>query len=438
MSGSPEPSLTKLGPWPAGVNSVAPEYSLPTDPETGAINALREAVNVDINALGWPKRRQGAENRVVATRAHSLFGTPEYLLANVDGVLKAYDADFNATTIKTGVGARYISYAQVNDEIYWSNGVLIRRIDADYIDRPHALATPRPPVLTATVTGGMAAGEYAVSLTQVDAYGKESGASPAAFVTVPANGGIQLSNMPSAVEGAVTTRVYCTPPSGDGDVMYRAYELLPSQSTLYLSKFEPIKQLETAFLIPLPPGDIVRFWNGRVLVACQNQFCWSEALRFGLMHQDSSLRFGARITLMEPVGEGGDGSGVFIADHKRTYFLSGDKPNEWQRVVRYSHPAVPGTSITLPGSALGLETTAPVAFWLATNGVFVVGMPNGRVLPVTEGRLALSVGEQGATMFREYDGFRQLLTTFLTGPGNALGVGDSASATVRRNGVTVT
>ncbi len=429
--------LPKLGPFPAGVNNVAKEDSLPVD-ENGNQTSLRSAINVDLDNDGWPSRRQGRELMVEADRAHSLFPTADHLFGVVDGDLKAYNASFAEQTVRAGVGPRFASFAHVNDDVFWTNGVTHRRVAADLSDHPNAIATPTPPIATAAASGGLAAGEYLVSLTWSDVDGRESGASHPVVVDVAANGGIMLTNLPAAPEDAVTLHAYASPPNADPAILYRAYSLPAGATTLLLGKHQPGVTLKTQWLVPLPPGDIVRLFNGRLLVAFGAMLAWSDALRFGLMHPDNTLRMGQGITLMEPVGDGGDaGAGVFIADHKRTYFLSGNGPEQWQRVIRYPHSAVPGTSLLVPGNVLGLETTQLVAFWLATNGVFCIGMPGGTVAPVTEDRLALPEGERGAVMFREVDGLRQLITSFITGGGNRFGVSDSAVGTVRRHGVTL-
>jgi hypothetical protein len=145
------------------------------------------------------------------------------------------------------------------------------------------------------------------------------------------------------------------------------------------------------------------------------------------------MRVGQVITLLEAVGAGTPSAGCFLADHKNTYWLQGGSPKDWHRVVRYDHPAVPGTSIIVKGTDIGLESTDQVAFWLAANGVFCAGLPGGTLVPLTEGRLALAEGDIGASLFREHDGLRQLITSYLTAGGNGLAIGDSTSATVTRH-----
>lgn len=439
MAGVREKELHSLGPWPAGVNNVANERELPAD-ENGRTIALRAAVNVDLDNAGNPSRRDGYVQRVAASRAHSLFAADkaEYMFAVVDGDLRAYDTNLSlAATVRAAIGQRYASFAQVVDDTYWSNGIEIRRITLDLEDLPVWLPNPPAPAGSATASGGLAAGTYFVCLTWIGDDGRESGASNDAVVDVAANGGIALTLPGIAAQGAARIRVYCSSPNDDTDTAYFVADLPATQPMFVIGAHAPGKSCETKQLVPLPPGQIVRFWNGSVLVAAGNMLCWGVALRFGLMHQDSALRIGADITLMEPVGEGGAGGGVFVADHKRTYFMEGDALPGRRKVV-YGHPAVPGTGITLPANVFGGESTMPIAVWLAANGVWCKGFPTGVVEPIREGELAmLNDSEHGATMYREVKGLRQLMTSFLAGGALTMGATDSAVATVRRNGVTL-
>jgi hypothetical protein len=320
------------------------------------------------------------------------------------------------------------------DDYYWSNGVQIRRFDSEFNDNPGWVPTPATPIVTPRASGGMDAGDYEIAITWKDEFGRESAACPSVVVTIPANGGATLSNLPAAGEGVVATCVYCS--GANGQILYYATELSPSQPTLYLSKFKSGQQLETQWCLPMPASHILRFWNGRLWGAARNTLAWSLPLRYGLMHQDNTLRFGDDITMIEAVGEGEDG-GLFVADHLRTYFLSGPIDN-LQRVIRYSAAAVPGTSTVVPGTAVGLPSPELVAFWMARNGNLVIGTPDGKVIPFTENKLALPVdAERGAVMQGTFAGLKQIITTIIAGGDNLAAASDSASATVRRHGVTV-
>lgn len=436
MAGSPNVLPTAAG-FLAGVNNVAPDQDLPVDAQ-GVSTSLREAVNVDLVGPKKKPRRRAGYTRVITGRCHSPGQLKQLrtLVLVVDGDLRAYDRQLAlVSTLRAGVGDRHLSYADVNDDLYWSNGLQLRRIrGSDLADTPGWIACPGTPNATAVAGGGMAAGAYRVGMTWFDADGRESGCAGLAEVDVPEGFGIRVDDIPAAPEGAVKARVYVS--TANGEICYAATDLLTGATSTMLGAGagDGGKALETLWREPLPPCDILRFWNGRLLGASRNLLIWSDALRFGLTTHDNYLRLGAGITLLEPVGDGASGgSGVWVADHKRTYWMEGGEPDKWRRVIRYDYAAVPGTSVLVKGTDVGLETTEQVAFWLATNGVFCVGLPGGKLEPVTEGRLALPDGERGATLFREHNGLRQLITSYLSRAGNGLAIGDKASATVTRH-----
>jgi len=426
--------LAQQGPWPAGVNNVAPETNPPRD-QNGAIVSVREAVNVDFDATGWPHLRRGHSVEVNGV-AHSLFATDDYLFAVVDGVLKAFtNAGGPLAEVASirAVGDRFCSLTSDDADVLWSNGLDIRRI-SDTTDLPVWIDTPDPVGVSVASAGGLAAGQYEVSVTAVDAQGRESGASDPAVLTLADGQGIDLT-FPSIPETAVTWRVYVSPP--DGDVLYLASERPVAVTSLHIGTYTPGAELKTSWLAPLVPCTVLRYGHGRLVGLTGDALVWSEPYT-ALMRDDSSLGL-TRGTMLEPVGEGGDGAGWFVSDFKRTYFLAGPDPAKGSQVIRYGHPAVPGTSVVVPGSVFGPDyPTAPVVFFLAANGVFCVGLPGGTVKTLRESELALPVdAERGASGLMAFDGIRQIVTSLLGGTSNSFraGVSDDASATIRRHGI---
>ena len=435
MAGVRDRDLIRLRGFPAGVNNVAPDSDLPVSEATGAPTSLREAVNMDlVGPRKAPRRRDGYALKDAGS-AHSPATLVHTLFAVLDGDLLAYDRNLTPTTIRADVGDQYLSYAEVNGDLYWSSPFEFRRIRGDDLaDTPGWIGCPGTPSVEPYSTGGMAAGAYQVAMTWFDAEGRESGAAGLAVVDVAEGQGIRVYAIPSAPEGATLVRVYLSPPDGADGVLYAAVDLTPwvTQTVLSAGMVGAGKALETLWRQPLPPCSILRFWNGRLLGAAGNLLVWSDALRFGLTTHDSYMRFGQRITMLEPIGDGEGNAGVFIADHQRVYWMAGGSPKDWRRVIRYDAAAVPGTSLVVDVADLGLEGSGRAVFWLATDGVFCAGLPGGQVVPLTAGRLALPDGEQGASLFREHNGLRQLVTSFLSAGGNGLAVTDRASATVTR------
>lgn len=444
MAGTDEAQLGKFGPFTAGLNNKAKPNQGPVD-QNGNQVALAEAVNVDLDATGWPRMRRGQVVRV-EDAAHSLFPLPEHLLAWVAGSINAYrvegDGDLTLdTALVTGLGDRLVTYASDDFDVYWSNGAEQGRIDAtDLSAHPFWIATPNPVSLAAIANGGLPAGEYDVSVTALDAAGRESAASSPVIVTLTAGQGITVT-LPAAPAETAAWRVFVSPPNGD--VLYRCAQL-PANATSYaIGVHVAGEQLQTAWMSVFPPVTLLRYGHGRLVGSINGVVVWSPPYRLGLTQDTNYLPFGTENTLLEPVGEGGDGAGAgwWIADHKRTYYMASGDPEQWAtagQIAKYPHAAVPGCSVLAPGTVFGLETTAPVAFWLARNGVFCLGLPGGTLMPMKEESLALPVdAERGAAAVLLFDGIRQILTTTMGGTANTAAASDSADVTVRRNGVSI-
>lgn len=426
-------ALLTIGGFPAGVNNTAPATRPPRD-ANGAVTAAREAFELDFDASGAARMRRGRAT-IFDTPTHSLFPA-DVLFAVVGGDLKAYDDPgtglVERATVIAGLGERFVSYATDDYDVLWSNGVRSGRIDADLGAHPLWIGTPAPVGLQASSAGGLAAGAYEVSVTAIDAAGRESGASDPVVLGVAAGQGIVVT-LPAAPEGAVSWRIYRT--TADGEALNLARTVPVGTTDLALVQDQLGAKLETAWLFPMPACDVIRYGHGRLLGLCNDGLLWSEPYRLGLMRAENAIGLKGG-TLLEPVGEGGDGAGWYVADYKRTYFMAGADPAAWQQVIRVPHPAVPGTSLTVPGSVFGLETTAPVAFWLGRNGTFYIGLPGGTVQPVREQQLAVHVdAERGASGYFSHAGIRQILTSLVAAGANAAAIGDSASATVRRHGI---
>lgn len=436
MAGVNDKALERFDGFPAGVNNRAAIENPPRD-EDGNVLAARSAVNVDFDASGQARMRRGRVTRAAGAH-HSLHSTGSYLLAMAGADLVAYDDPGDglelAQTLIAGLGDRYVSYCGDDYSTWWSNGLANGRIDEALGLHPFWPDTPAAVAATVSAAGGLAAGSYEVSVTVLDADGRESGASAPAVVQLAAGQGISV-NLPEPPEGSTRWRVYRSTP--DGEQQYRAAELPIAATTVELGTTTLGAALETAWLFPMPACQVIRYGHGRILGLQADALLWSVPYRAGLMHDDNVL--GLRgATLLEPVGEGGEGAGWYLADEKRTYWMAGADPKDWSQVIKVPHAAVPGTSVVVPGDKLGLDTSALCAFWLGRNGTFYAGLPGGTVRPIRASDLALPVdAERGAVGYFEFEGIQQLFTTILAGGANRAAMGDDAAATVRRNGVVI-
>jgi len=428
-----------VGPWPKGKNNRADETSLPTD-DKGNIIALREAMNVDITSRGNAHTRGGYRKVFAGSGVHSGFAHAHFpsLLAVNANALTAFDLGFNPTVVRSGLRPMAdLSYAEVNGVIFWSNGFDQGMLSADLIDHPFGLAGPAgTPVLTSTA-GALNPGDYQVACTFLANTGEESGSTLAAVVSVPPQGGIVVSNIPQPSDArVVAARIYLSEDNGDALYWYRNVPVGTLSITIG-SVVQLGKLLETQWLRVMPPGQIVRYFNGRLLVAAGNVLCIGTALHYGLYRPSKDYVIHSfPITLLEPVGQADEG-GIFITSGHRTYYLRGGDPKGASQLIAHPFGAMPGTGRSVPGYYFDPQLKSDVAYWIDSQGVPMLGLPGGEVRALTRDSYVAPLADSGSTLIRDINGYRQVITNLRGAAYNTARAGDSVVATVYRNGVAV-
>jgi len=374
------------------------------------------------------------------------FGCPQFpwLLAVDDNTLKAFRKDWDPVTIRAGLtpGAK-ISYAEINGEIFWSNEYENGRVTRDAQDLPFGLERPAgvPNLAVLADEGGMDAGRYqtAVTFLTADAYGEpfeESGSTLAALINVPANGGIALSEIPQPTDPRVVfVRIYVTDASDD--VLHQARDLPVGMTEFNLGSSVRGKALETQFASPTPPGQIVRYYNGRALVARDRFLLHGLPLHYGQTRLSTDFeQEPARITLMEPVGSA-DAGGVYVAAASRIWFLRGNfaLTKDIPRVRVHDFGAVPGTGQSVPAKWFDPTLSGDAAFWMDTEGVSLIGLPTGEVRVVAREYLGPRA-DYGSVLVREINGIRQVIAN-MHGTVNKGRAGDYVVASIERNGIRI-
>ena len=417
--------------WPLGIVNRVKESATP-------LTALRVADNVDLDALGKPSRRPGYAVVAPGTTVHSAW-SDDYLpwgLYVAGDTLRVFHSDESSDPLVGGLAlGQPVSYARINDVVLWSNGVQCGAITQDLEAVPWACPSPASQAKAVAMLGGaLDAGTYQVAVTFIDAFGRESGAGLAATIDVAANGAIELSEIPQPVDTLAVPRVriYAT---AANDPVLRAAATMPAGVTTYTLTQHPAgRPLDTQHLRSLPPGQLVRYGNGRQFVARGREVLWSPALRYGLYDpRKARVAFAQRVDMMEFVGDGTDAAGLYVSDAKRTYFLPGRDPAEWRQVIAYPCGAVPGASTVVSGEAFGLPTKVPVPVWLARNGLLCVGLPGGQVVTFRETDAVIDQAERGALLYREGDGLKQVIASLQGAQAQGLAVRDRAVARVYRH-----
>lgn len=394
-------SKTVKYPLPAtGVDQLSAETAL-------APGAVRSAVNVDIDRAGRTKRRAGYTRRVAHPGMHSLFYAAQkgWTLVAQDSALYQLDINtYSRTPLATLSSPDKLEYTEYNGNLYFTNKTTIGWVPSNStMARPVGVPVPTTPTLS-PAAGGLTPGKYGVAITFVDDRGEEGGATELQVIDLPDGGGIRLANLPQQLGWAIF--VYIT--SADGDVLRWAAELPAVFPTYVVAETAQGGELDTQFLIPLPPGDIVRWHNGRLFTAKNGALRFSEALRPHLHNPAHNvIPFSGHISFVESVL-----GGMYVGDSRGVWFLSGADPTKFEQRLVSTCRAVARSSIMVPPEHFPekkVPASTPVAVWLSTSG-YVVGMPDGTTVELQPDRVKVPSGLSGRSAFLMREGRKQVVT----------------------------
>lgn len=437
MAGVSDKQLLPLAPWPGGIDNLSDETSLRRSDDGKRIIAFREGVNVDLRKSGKPQRRAGRTQQLSCAIGSSLYheGDFPFALFIDSGTLYGWVPGSAPFAIVAGLASSEASYALAADRIFWSNNKQTGCVLTSGQNESWGVETPAGQPKLTGLPGGMAAGSYMVAITYRRGSGEESGTTRPATIDLPVEGNIQIDNIPQPLtDDVLFVRIYVSP--ADGATLFLAREVPVGMTSVTLSVGIRTVPLVTMFLRQMPAGQYVRFFAGRTFIAQLNQLIWSEALRPGLTHPvKNRTRYGKRITMIEPVADGADGAGLYVADDKGVYWLDGPDPAAWRSKRARAYGVVPGTSASVPGSAFGIETTIKVPYWLGQDGIACLGLPGGIIKQLDHAVSPLA--EAGATLYREGNGLRQAITALRSSTDNPLAVSDRVVDKVYRNGIEV-
>lgn len=382
--------------FPLGVDNRSREYAL-------ADGAARELDNVAVTRDGGLLCRPGLR-RVVEGEFHSLFVHPSgrYGLGVKDRQLFRLDRDEALVSLAIPVAGR-VSYAVLNGDVYWTDGVSIGQVRADGSVGLWGMPSPPAPQVSAVAEGGLFAGSYQVAMTAVHPSGLESGAVQSVSVTVTEGGGIQVTT-PTAT--GVRFALYRTPAQGAQNELRRT-GLFDPGVTVTLGAQALEKSLESLHAVrPLPGQSLVHF-KGRLWCASGNVLWFtSERSPHWLFPSQGFYQFEESVTML-----GAAEDGIYVGLPSRVYFLQGSDPMQMtQRPVSFVG-AVTGTGVEIPYTLFLGEQSFPsrqCAFY-DTDGFLCIGKPGGIIVRPTQKNFSAGQSASGTTGYCEYEGLRQLI-----------------------------
>jgi hypothetical protein len=383
--------------FPLGMNNRRSDFDLQQG-EDGA--PLRNAVNVDILASGRVRRRRGLTQRVADANAHSIFSDGVRMVWATPTALKLVGPNLVPTTLLTSVLlATPISYVPLHGEIYFSNERINGKITAANEYTPWGITPPSSaPTLAAT------AGDRFVQVTctfvigRPDAPtspGEESGAPLGVVVSCTDTPSIRVTNIPQSSDSRVRwTRIYVT--ALNGTVFYSEVDVPAGVTAVTLNgKFGLGQRLETQFMQPPPPGQLLTYSAGRLHIASGNNVFSTRPLRYGLYDpEEDFLMYPERVTLLKGVEDG-----VYLSV-ERTYFVPGVGTPGVKPVEVFDYRAIEGAACDVAGSS--------DVMWLSERGL-IRAANGGAAKNLTEEQIAIETVSRACLGPLEYNGHKAVL-----------------------------
>lgn len=399
---------------------------------------VREADNVEIDARGIGRMRDGYQLAQALLGAHSLWTHPLLTFALVAdaGALYRMGADGTLTALVHGLNGSRVSYAVIGQRVHWSNGVQTGAMDLSAMPMPWGMPTPAPSFgVAAVANGGLFAGRYGVTLTFGSAVREEGGAPDTVYVDVPEGGGIQISNVPTDASGTATeARVYVTP--ANGTELFYAGSAMPGASQFLVGAGSRTRVLTTQFCEPFPAATHLLAKSGRLFGALGRQLVWSRPMYYGLWHPTmDSMLLPDDITMIAAP----DSSEflLYVGTRKKVYLLMalrsmvsrGESLEKAELSVASAAGAIEGSMVMAPAEMLRMQgVLTAIPLWVGTDGVPYAGTIAG-VVPMSS-QFAYPVYDRAAAAVVQQNGLSRYIVSGRGGRTSGLAMTDSATATV--------
>lgn len=379
----------------AGIDNASPDDDRLQVGGDARRNYLRDAVNVDITDTGRVRMRKG-RRKVSDLALSDLWQSP--LHGDVFGRLgeqwvRVDPQDWSTEALAT-IGPGPVSHLVLNGQVLAAGSAGIWQFDGRQARRL-ALDVPPAPLVSASDggSGALEAGSYGVAVAWLRG-AQESPLSAMTSCTVAAAGALSIT-LPMCMDPTVThARLYLTRHNG-GELLrgedypigtaWAAWTLLPT-----LGAPAPFRHMQ-----PMPTGQYLGLWRGRLVTAWANVLRFSEALAY---HVNDPLhgfvQMPQRITFVQPV----DG-GIWVGQVDHVAFLAGAEPAELVLSHKTGKAPVPGSAVALDAETAGELSAggAAAVAWLAANG-FVLGSPDGQLLQPQARRIRGITGNRATSI----------------------------------------
>lgn len=157
---------------------------------------------------------------------------------------------------------------------------------------------------------------------------------------------------------------------------------------------------------PMKPGHLLEWFNGRLLVARNDEIWMSDPIFPGQTDERKAFKkFGGYISMMRAVKDG-----IYVSNSKETYFLAGLDPGEAALVKVANYPAILGSDIQIDGERLGRNISGRAVLFTTPMGI-CVGLDEGQFINLTENYYRPTSLNESRAMLRMVGNFYQYLVS---------------------------
>lgn len=363
----------------------------------------RRIDNVDVSVGDNIKRRRGY--RVIETDpSHSMHRSHKGVLVVSGTMLYVLEREKRVPLGDLGT-TDPTEFCEYNENTYLTNSVGTWMLAPNTPLSPVGIPLPNVlPDVTPTAMGALLPGAYGIAISVVAPTGEESGAAFLGTVDLPDGGGILITGL--LVNPNFKFRIHAT--SADGDVMYFAEEIQATSPTYTITRLTSGSTVTNTSLRPLPGGDFICGYNGRLYIAKGDTIYHSQALRPHL--------YDPRHDFIKMVGDvrfmAATDDGIYVGDDRGVVFLEGGDVPRFKIRIADTNRAVKRSSIVVPRAYFNPEMRIfgdEVVIWLSEIG-YILGAQQGITIPLQQDRVRVSADLEGRSRLLIRDGIKQIIT----------------------------
>lgn len=354
---------------------------------------VRSVIDLDIDNDGVLSTRAGVVEHLYTTNLLGLWSIDNRLLCQVAGTL------YGDNEILISGLARKVELCQYGGMIFGTDGTVNFVIEGSSV---YPWGLPTPIITTTVASGSLEPGNYLVQASWIDERGNEHGVSSVQAIELIIPGSVVVSASSPPI-GAVNLAVYVSHANQKHTSFVAAPTIaaLPYTIAAHTTEVDPPKtEIMTGPWVGIKG---VVSWRSFIFIWRDNVVVHSEALEPHLFHPDSIWQFPSTVKFVQPVNDG-----VWVGTSTAVWWVSGKEINEMVPIMVSNFPCYQGSD-TISGELVpSLETTGPVALFIADRKL-MAGLQGGKMVSLMDGTYRFPSASKVTFAYIYNNGVRQLI-----------------------------